>query len=201
MKQKLGLILLVLLLLTGCMQAVQTNPAPVQQAGFTEFTETPLPSPPVTATLTASLTSTNTPPPTSTPTSTITPTPECANTLRFVALAHLTSGIQLSYDTPYDLSLFLADGKLNLPNLKVYVNGVETLEYAAYLVGSNTNRLFVLGKWRVGDEIRIELWEQGRSCSPPVVITAPFWTATEKPQDHGSGGPRGGDGGGGDGGQ
>jgi hypothetical protein len=57
-------------------------------------------------------------------------------------LAYLNSGIQLSYDTPYDLSRFVVEGKLTLSNLKVCVNGREPLDYAVDLAGI----VFVLGK-------------------------------------------------------
>jgi PBP1b-binding outer membrane lipoprotein LpoB len=62
MKQKLGFILLAVFFLTGCMQGLQTHPAPMQSDGFTvEITDTPMPSHTVTATFTASPTSTLTP--------------------------------------------------------------------------------------------------------------------------------------------
>jgi len=35
----------------------------------------------------------------------------------------LNSGLQLAYDTPYDLSQFLAEDELTLPKLKVFVRG------------------------------------------------------------------------------
>ncbi len=84
--------------------------------GFTrEITDISLPVHMITATSTASPTSSSRPTSTTIvmPTSTITPTPECNNTLRFVTLAYLNSGIQLSYDTPYDLSRFVVEGKID----------------------------------------------------------------------------------------
>ena len=123
---------------------VRQDFSPTEQGFAREITDISLPVHTITATSTASPTSSLRPTPTATvtPTSTITPTSECTNTLRFVTLAYLNSGIQLSYDTPYDLSRFVVAGKLTLSNLKVCVNGRETLDYAVDLAGI----VFVLGK-------------------------------------------------------
>jgi len=64
MKQKFGLILLAVFLLTGCTQALQINPVPMQASGSTTaVTASLLPSHTVAAAFTALLAYTLTPPP------------------------------------------------------------------------------------------------------------------------------------------
>jgi uncharacterized membrane protein YgcG len=213
MKQKLGFVLLAVLL-TGCMQAIQTYPAPTQTSGFTvEITATPLPSHTVTATFTELPTSTLTPTPanTATPTPTFTPIATCTDMLTKPVVAHLSSGVQVSVAAPFELTPYVQGGQLVIPDLQVFVDGVTVENPTVYFVASNPQRIYVLlTSGRPGQMVEVRIPHRdgaGLYCSGQIEISATVQpNATEKPgsNDNNNGdsssGPSGGDGGGGDGG-
>lgn len=157
-------------------------------------TATPIePSP----TYTASLPSTNTPTyiqnqsvnPTITLTPTITSTPECTNSLVFYRVAFFNSNVQLSYDTPFDLSQKRTfeneklTANLTIPDLRVVRNGIEISDYNAFLGDPNRpGRLYLTGAWDAGDVIMIEILQgSSRFCSFDYEIPAKLSLPTQTP--------------------
>jgi len=195
MKQKLGFVFLAVLL-TGCMQAIQTNPAPTQTSGFTaEITATPLPSHTVTATFTELPTSTLTPTPanTATPTPTFTPIATCTDMLTKPVVAHLSSGVQVSVAAPFELTPYVQGGQLVIPDLQVFVDGVTVENPTVYFVASNPQRIYVLlTSGRPGQMVEVRIPHRdgaGLYCSGRIEISATVQpNAPEKPDDDNNGG-------------
>jgi len=196
MKQKLGFVLLAVLFLAGCMQALQTNPAPMQAAVFTaEITNTPLPSHTVTITFTASPTTTLMPPPanTSTPTPTLTPIATCVDMLTKPVVAHLSEGVQVSVIAPFELSPYVQSGQFAIPGLQVFVDGVAVENPTVYFVANNPQRIYILLKnGKPGQMVEIQISHRdgaGWYCSGQIEISTPVQpNATEKADDDNNGG-------------
>ncbi len=156
---------------------MQTTSTPMQTSGVTtEITDTPLLSHTVTATFTALPTSTLTPTPanaaTTTPTLTLTAT--CTGTLTKPVVAYLSSGVQVSVIAPFELTPYVQSGKLVIPGLQVFVDGVAVENPTVYSVASNPHRIYVLlinGKPKQVVEIEIQQNDTvGLYCSGQITI-------------------------------
>jgi hypothetical protein len=191
MKQKLGFVLLAVLFLAGCMQALQTNPAPMQAAVFTaEITNTPLPSHTVTITFTASPTSTLTPTlaDTATPTPALTLTATCIDMLTKPVVAHLSEGVQVSVIAPFELTPYVQSGRLVIPGLEVFVNGIAVENPTVYFVANNPQRIYILlNNGKPGRMVEIQIPHRdgaGWYCSERIEISLPVQQkTTEKPDN------------------
>jgi hypothetical protein len=108
-------------------------------------------------------------------------------------VAHLSEGVQASVIAPFELTPYVQSGRLVIPGLEVFVDGIAVENPTVYYVANNPQRIYILLKnGKPGQMVEIQIPHRdgaGWYCSGQIEISAIVQpNATKKPDDDNNGG-------------